>query len=71
MRLSLFCSQLFTLTATSLAYNCNSYNFPLDGLWVPRQSNSNAAILDKFATANTDDMILADIWGNTGGPAPW
>ena len=71
MRFSLLCLQLVTLTTTTLAYNCNSYVFPLNGSWIPSQNISNVDINDKFVDVNPEGMGSAHIWGNPGGPVPW
>ncbi|UPX14405.1 uncharacterized protein EKO05_0004888 [Ascochyta rabiei] len=72
MHLPLLSFLLAMLAATSTAYNCYSYPFPLNGIWVPGQ---NISIPDnsvqKSIDNSPDGMGSAHIWGNPEGPIPW
>ncbi|KAF9697216.1 hypothetical protein EKO04_004836 [Ascochyta lentis] len=72
MHLLFFSLLLAMLAATTVSYNCNSYPFPLNDIWVPGQNKSilNSSI-DKFVDTNPEGMGSAHIWGNPEGPIPW
>ena len=70
MRLSVL-APLWTLFATSLAYNCTPYNFPMNGIELPSQNISSADIADKIIEADPEGMGSAHVWGSPGSPVPW
>jgi uncharacterized protein YfaP (DUF2135 family) len=57
-------TQLWTLAAASLAYNCTPYNFPMNDIGLPGQCMSTADIADKIVDANPEGMGSAHVWVN-------